>query len=124
MFCSCCCGFHIFRFYNFEIDHEIEAGKLFTVAPPPPPSLPLHAPFSFVATRGPPLSHPSHGWFISCRLGQGSTMKDRVARVLKRGHPARHVEGRREFCSVPEGYDLGYVLRHQKVKKERKTDQS
>lgn len=51
-------------------------------------------------------------------------MRDRVARVLKRGHPARNVEGRREFCSVPEGYDLGYVLRHQKVKKERKSDQN
>ncbi|CAM9304583.1 unnamed protein product [Ascophyllum nodosum] len=55
---------------------------------------------------------------------KGTIMRDRIARVLKRGLPARSVQGRGEFCAVPAGYNLGYVLRHQKVKKERKTGQS
>ena len=61
---------------------------------------------------------------ISISGGQGTIMRDRIARVLKRGLPARSVQGRGEFCAVPAGYNLGYVLRHQKVKKERKTGQS
>lgn len=52
---------------------------------------------------------------------QGKQMSKRVGRVLERGKPARSIRGREEFCTVPEGYDLDYTLRHQKVKREWKS---
>ena len=52
---------------------------------------------------------------------QGKHIGERVRRVLDRGEPARSISGREEFCTVPEGYDLDYILRHQKVKRERKS---
>lgn len=54
-------------------------------------------------------------------LPQGKSVSQRVGRVLKRGEPARSVSGRDKFCAVPKGYDLDYILRHQKVKRERKS---
>ncbi|CAN0282876.1 unnamed protein product, partial [Hapterophycus canaliculatus] len=53
---------------------------------------------------------------------KGKHSSERVERVLERGRPARSVRGREEFCTVPQGYDLDYILRHQKVKRERKSN--
>lgn len=47
-------------------------------------------------------------------------MADRIGRVLERGKEARSVRGREDFCRVPEGYDLDYILKHQKKKVELK----
>ncbi|CAM9652109.1 unnamed protein product [Ectocarpus sp. 6 AP-2014] len=55
---------------------------------------------------------------------KGKHVGERILRVLERGKPARSVRGREQFCTVPEGYDLDYILRHQKIKRERKSPDS
>lgn len=41
---------------------------------------------------------------------------------MERAAAARTVQGREALCTVPEGYDLAYILRHQPVKKQHEED--